>query len=266
MVSAAIATAPKTLKIALERMPFFIRPDLPAAPTGALWSDMIRCHVKANPKSKDLREHANQSELDAAAARFNAGLDVLPAGCKPMAFDFDVEMTSSLDAQRLLLWTGSPDGRRAGGGTVVRETLAEILAREHFSNRGRVSDRSLLVASAAEAGLDAGRAASYLESGLDEEACRRQFLKIMYGWGYDSVPITLFSCEGRHFEIRGSREMKDYVEVLKQIADLPDGNRDARASWETMNDACANAADWLELERKVFSKRDCSGLLKKPGR
>ena len=80
------------------------------------------------------------------------------------------------------------------------------------------------------------------------------------------MPITLFSCEGHHYEIRGSRSTADYVNVLEQISTQADGNRDARASWETMNEQCAHAANWLELERKVFGAKDCGGLLKRPGR
>ena len=130
MVSAAIVCAPKDLKISLVRTPFFIRPDLGRASTGELWSDMLRCYEKKNPKkfadtcddtpvasdalvdlgsdlslrgtakpkraTDGLQEHANQSDIDAGIVRFNAGMNVLPDGLAPITFDFDVEMTSSL--------------------------------------------------------------------------------------------------------------------------------------------------------------------------
>ena len=271
MISAAIATAPKSLKISLERTPFFIRPDLDAVSNGELWSDMMRKHASSQSKkaiardpARDLAagdalggllQHCNQADVGAGMARFEAGLNVLPDGYAPIEFDFDVEMSSSLDAQRLLLWAG-------GISPAARERLCEKLARGHFAERKRCSDRAWLVASAAAAGLDREKATRYLESGRDEDYCRQQFLRVMYGWGYEAVPVTLVSCEGHHFEIRGAQSMEHYVALLKEAAAAPPGNPSAKASWETMNAKCVAAQDWPALERRVFSRRDCGGLLK----
>ena len=304
MVSAAIATAPANLKISLVRTPYFIRPDLGREPSGELWSDMLRCHAAKKQKDRDrdrerieaaaagppalandlaladgaapansLQAHATQSDVDAGLERFKKGMNVLPDGLAPIEFDYDVEMTSSLDAQRLLVWAGSAEAARtARGGPAARERLAEVIAREHFSKRGKLGDRRLLARCCAEAGIDAERAAKYLASGRDEDSARQQALKVHYGWGpamgvaaYDSVPVTLFSSEGAHMEIRGSQSMAHYVEVLRQMSELPEGNRDAKASWEIMNDLCERSANWPQLEQRVFGSRDCGGLLKRPG-
>lgn len=279
MVSAAIATAPENLKISLVRTPYFIRPDLGNAPTGELWSDMLRRHAASKKpcasacaagelslttsSGNKLQDHATQSDVDAGIARFKKGLNVLPDGLAPMRFDYDVRMTSSLDAQRLLGWAGSPEAARvAKGGPAARERLAEAIAKAHFAERGELSDRALLARCCAEAGIDARRAARYLDSGRDEDGARQQALRVHYGWGYDAVPVTLFSSEGAHMEIRGSQSMDHYVEVLRQLSELPPGNKDAKASWETMDEQCMGRANWLELERKVFSSNDCGGLLK----
>ena len=167
-------------------------------------------------------------------------------------------MSSSLDAQRLLLWIG-----REGGGARRREAFFERIARAHFRER-RAYDRAMLLEAAAAVGVDAGRAARFLDSGRDEAAVRQAFLRVMYAWGYASIPVTLFSCEGAHFQIQGSSALADYVEVLRRCAALPNTTYpSARASWEDMEaKADPAAATWRDLEHRVFSSPDCGGLLK----
>ena len=294
MLRAAIATRDQCLKVAVERTAFFLNPNLGAA-TGETMASLFRKHYGdgAPPKgaaatsdgvsetgresdgaapspsgSDKLKRHAVQADADARARRVAFGLPALEPSVDPIAYDYDVEMSSSLDAQRLLFWAGGAEAKRkARGGPEARERLFEALVSRHFAKQGVYADRTMLVAAAEDAGLDPRAVKNYLDSGRDEDTIRQTFLRVMYGWGYSSIPVTLFSCEGEHYEIQGSRSLEDYVSVLQLCAAQdPKTYPNSRASWEDMDDKAKLSANWRDLEAKVFGRPDCGGLLKKlPG-
>ena len=175
-------------------------------------------------------------------------------------------MSSSLDASRLLLWIGSDEAKRqARGGAAARERFFENIVSEHFSKRGVYSDRDMLCAAAVKAGCDEGRVRQFLESGRDEDKIRQQFLRVYYGWGdgFSSIPITLFSCEGQEYAIRGSSHLRDYVDVLDLCARQEQRTYpNARAGWEVLDAEASLRTNWRELEQRVFGTENCGGLLK----
>lgn len=221
MLRAAVATMDASLRVSVERTAFFLNPQLGAA-TGETMASLFKryygdkkapasCSAASSscsavaasscsaepPRSSDkLKVHAAKADADAQALRTRHGLAALEDGVAPMHYDYDVVMSSSLDAQRLLLWIGSDEARRsANGGPAARERYFEELVSEHFARKGVYSDRAMLVRCAERAGVDAKRCEKYLASGRDEDAIRQQFLRVFYGYGegFSSIPITMFA-------------------------------------------------------------------------
>ena len=214
MLRAAVATMDASLRVSVERTAFFLNPQLGAS-TGETMASLFKryygdkkapascsavaassCSAEPPRSSDKLKVHAAKADADAQALRTRHGLAALEDGVAPMHYDYDVVMSSSLDAQRLLLWIGSDEARRsANGGPAARERFFEELVSEHFARKGVYSDRAMLVRCAQRAGVDAKRCEKYLASGRDEDAIRQQFLRVFYGYGegFSSIPITMFA-------------------------------------------------------------------------
>ncbi|KAK7250004.1 hypothetical protein SO694_000056115 [Aureococcus anophagefferens] len=295
MLRAAVATMDASLRVSVERTAFFLNPQLGAA-TGETMASLFKryygdkkapasCSAASSscsavaasscsaepPRSSDkLKVHAAKADADAQALRTRHGLAALEDGVAPMHYDYDVVMSSSLDAQRLLLWIGSDEARRsANGGPAARERYFEELVSEHFARKGVYSDRAMLVRCAERAGVDAKRCEKYLASGRDEDAIRQQFLRVFYGYGegFSSIPITMFAsafaCEGQDYVIRGSSHLEDYVEVLRLCAAQPPSQSTKKPAWEDLDAKAKLAGGWDRMEQRVFGQADAE-LYKQP--
>jgi predicted DsbA family dithiol-disulfide isomerase len=112
---------------------------------------------------------------------------------------------NSFDAHRLLFWAGL-DGRQ-------RELKHALLKAYHGDGRD-VSDRAVLAALAAEAGLDATRAAQILagdDYAADVRAAEQHWLNL----GIDAVPSVVI--DDRHL-IQGAQPVEVLEQALRELA------------------------------------------------
>ncbi len=122
-----------------------------------------------------------------------------------LTFDFDaIEVApNTADAHRLVLWAEEQD---AG------DALADALFRAYFTDGKNVSDREVLVACAAEAGLDADAARSLL-AGTDyvEEVRRSQ--QQAQRRGVTGVPCYVFDDE---YAVTGAQPANVLTEAIDE--------------------------------------------------
>ena len=123
------------------------------------------------------------------------------------SFDFNARSRTwnTFDAHRLLHWAET-EGRQ-------RE-LKHALLRAYFSEGKDVCDRDTLVAIAASAGLDAGRARAILDSGefAEEVRATEQFFQQL---GISGVPAIII--ERRHL-VSGGQPPEVFERALREIA------------------------------------------------
>ena len=118
---------------------------------------------------------------------------------------FDRALTSNtFDAHRLLAFAAEHGKERA---------LESLLYRAYFTDGLDVSDRSVLAALAAQAGLDRDEAAAYLESDRGVEDVVRE-LAAPHERGITGVPAFVFEDE---FIVPGAVDTNTFVRILEQM-------------------------------------------------
>lgn len=169
--------------------PFELNPQLPAE------GESIAEHLQGKYRLTDAQLVENQERIRQRGAELG------------VAFDFNARsrIWNTFDAHRLLHWAGI-ESRQS--------ELKHALLRAYFSGGRNVSDREVLVAVAASAGLDAQRAREVLESGeyADEVRAAEQFFQSL---GISGVPAVII--EKKHL-VSGGQPPEIFERALREIA------------------------------------------------
>ena len=169
--------------------PFELNPQLP--PEG----EDIAGHLQRKYGMDEAQLAQNQERIRQRGAELGVVFDL---GARSRIYN-------TFDAHRLLHWAET-EGRQ-------RE-LKHALLRAYFSEGKDVSDRDTLVAIAASAGLDAGRARAILDSGEfagEVRATERFFQQL----GISGVPAIII--ERRHL-VSGGQPPEVFERALREIA------------------------------------------------
>jgi predicted DsbA family dithiol-disulfide isomerase len=160
------------------------------------------------PVGQDITEHLVQ-KYGSTPEQLRRNQEAIRARGADLGFTFDLGKRSrvynTFDAHRLLHWA-ELEGRQ-------RE-LKRALFAAYFTDGRNPSDREVLVAVAAQAGLDSERAREVLESGryADEVRAREQF----YGQqGIQAVPSVIVN---DRYLIQGGQPVEVFEQALRRIA------------------------------------------------
>jgi predicted DsbA family dithiol-disulfide isomerase len=168
--------------------PFELNPDMP--PEG----ENIAEHVR--------RKYGAQPEKSAASRRA-----IIESGGR-LGFEFnygpDSRIWNTFAAHRLLYWAGV-EGRQF--------ELKQALFRATFTDHSPISDHDVLVATAASAGLDAGKARQVLDTGAFAAEVRRE-QAAWVGKGIRAVPSIIFN--GR-WMIQGGQAPQVFERAIRDI-------------------------------------------------
>ena len=169
--------------------PFELNPQLP--PEG----EDIAGHLQRKYGMDEAQLAQNQERIRQRGAELGVVFDL---GARSRIYN-------TFDAHRLLHWAET-EGRQ-------RE-LKHALLRAYFSEGKDVSDRDTLVAIAASAGLDAGRARAILDSGefAEEVRATERFFQQL---GISGVPAIII--ERRHL-VSGGQPPEVFERALREIA------------------------------------------------
>ncbi len=129
------------------------------------------------------------------------------------AFDDMRRTPNTVDSHRLI---------RHAGGQRLQDAVVQALFDAYFLRAEDIGDREVLVAAAAEAGLDAAATRAFLASDAEAEAVRAEDLGARQA-GINGVPCFIFN--GRH-ALSGAQP----PEVLFQLFDLANQEEEAEAS------------------------------------
>jgi predicted DsbA family dithiol-disulfide isomerase len=126
-----------------------------------------------------------------------------------LPFDFDTVLENNTLLAHRLLWHAL-----TAYGPTVQAALKDRLLTAHFAEGVDVGDRAALAALAADAGLDADRAAAFLASdeGHDEVLAEIDSAREL---GITAVPTFVF--EGQ-WAVQGGQESSTFLSVLEQVA------------------------------------------------
>jgi predicted DsbA family dithiol-disulfide isomerase len=191
----ALETLGDELRPTLHFEPFELNPDLGAG-------------------GRDIVEYLGQ-KYGRTAAQIDQMHAQIAARGAAVGFTFDMARRTrtynTFDAHRLLHWAGEVDAADGGQRQAV---LKRALLRAHFTEGRDPGDAELLVALAAEAGLDAEAARAVLDSEAHALAvrAREQHWQRM---GINSVPA--FIIDDTHL-ISGGQPPEVFVQALRQIA------------------------------------------------
>ena len=169
--------------------PFELNPQLP--PEG----EDIAGHLQRKYGMDEAQLAQNQERIRQRGAELGVVFDL---GARSRIYN-------TFDAHRLLHWAET-EGRQ-------RE-LKHALLRAYFSEGKDVSDRDTLLAIAASAGLDAGRARAILDSGefAEEVRASERFFQQL---GISGVPAIII--ERRHL-VSGGQPPEVFERALREIA------------------------------------------------
>ena len=169
--------------------PFELNPQLPPEGEDIAW------HLQRKYGMDEAQLAQNQERIRQRGAELGVVFDL---GARSRIYN-------TFDAHRLLHWAET-EGRQ-------RE-LKHALLRAYFSEGKDVSDRDTLVAIAASAGLDAGRARAILDSGefAEEVRATERFFQQL---GISGVPAIII--ERRHL-VSGGQPPEVFERALREIA------------------------------------------------
>jgi predicted DsbA family dithiol-disulfide isomerase len=129
-----------------------------------------------------------------------------------VGFDFRMDRRSrtwnTFDAHRLLHWA------ELEGGASQQRALKHALLRAHFTDGENPGAREVLLACAAQAGLDVVRAAEVVDTGEYADAVRERE-RLYLDAGIHSVPAMIIN--DRHL-IAGGQPPEVFEQALRQIA------------------------------------------------
>ena len=119
------------------------------------------------------------------------------------------ELSDTLDSHRLVLWA---QRQRQGSG----EELAHSVGKRYFEGAVPLADRSMLLESVREVGLDSDEARAYLES----DAGHAEVAEAV-DWAHrgdiHSIPLFVFSSGGFSETVHGSADVRRFSSVLRAI-------------------------------------------------
>ena len=169
--------------------PFELNPQLP--PEG----EDIAGHLQRKYGMDEAQLAQNQERIRQRGAELGVVFDL---GARSRIYN-------TFDAHRLLHWAETESRQRE---------LKHALLRAYFSEGKDVSDRDTLLAIAASAGLDAGRARAILDSGefAEEVRASERFFQQL---GISGVPAIII--ERRHL-VSGGQPPEVFERALREIA------------------------------------------------
>lgn len=136
--------------------------------------------------------------------------DSIRAAGASVDIDFGFErmarVPNTVRSHRLLHWAGQ-DGKQ--------DALVEVLFRVYFLEAGDIGDPEVLIAAAAEAGMDADTVRAKLDRGDDDEMVRAQD-EYVRGMGVTGVPTFIIN---QKYAVQGAQEAEAFLQVLDKIAE-----------------------------------------------
>lgn len=188
----AMARVGDALQVELHFQPFELNPDM-------------------SPEGEDIVEHlmrkyrisAEQVEQNQRAIRERGAA---------VGFEFDMagrkRTYNTFDAHRLLHWAGElPEGG-------AQHRLKRALLAAYFTHGRNPSDHEVLKQAAAEAGLDAARAADIL-AGDDYADAVREREQFYQSQGIHSVPSVILN---QRYLVQGGQPVEAFEQALRQVA------------------------------------------------
>lgn len=168
--------------------PFELNPDMP-------------------PEGEDIREHVAR-KYGANSERSSASRNAIRESGAALGFAFNYTPESRIwntfDAHRLLHWAGL-EGRQL--------QLKEVLFKTTFTDQKQANDPDVLVAAAAEAGLEPTRAREVLASGAYADEVRAEE-EVWRERGIHAVPSIIFN--GR-FLVQGGQAPEVFEQVIRKV-------------------------------------------------
>lgn len=160
------------------------------------------------PEGENIDEHlAHKYGLGAQQLAQNR--EALRQRGADVGFEFNARdrIYNTFDAHRLLHWAGAEGARQ-------ERTLKHALLKAYFTDGRDISQRDVLAAVAAEAGLDGERAAAVLASQEYADAVREQE-RFYQSQGIRAVPSVIIN--DRHL-IQGGQPVEQFEAAIRQIA------------------------------------------------
>ena len=185
-------------QVAVEWLPFELNPDMP--PQG-----MARADYRARKFGAE------------RAAALDANIEAVGAE-EGIRFAFGRQSrTPNTRSAHMLVAHASGQGR---GGAVV-----DALFRAYFEEGRDIGDEAVLLAVAAEAGLDRGEA----QTALRDDEVRRMVVSAEGRAGELGISGVPFFIVERAFAVSGAQPAEAWIEALQRIAARPQAGAEARA-------------------------------------
>lgn len=203
------------------------------------WHDALLGYMGNDPAKRDGAERSMAAQGMAAGIKFNYNV---------------LAQWQPVESQRLLLWAG-----RFG----LQEEFIAAMNKRHFEQAQSASDRATLLAAAAEVGLDAAAAATFLDSNELEDHVWHWYGATINEKGIHSIPLFCFNvpaldavggpfrnasrADGQHqpFVVRGSMDSEYFLELFEVIY------RDVKAGTRVLDDRAAKFDNpFNDAERK----------------
>lgn len=136
--------------------------------------------------------------------------DTIRAAGESVDIDFGFErmarVPNTVRSHRLLHWAGQ-EGKQ--------DAVVEVLFRKYFLEALDIGDPDVLVAAAAEAGMDGDAVRTKLDRGDDDEMMRSQD-EYVRGMGVTGVPTFIIN---QKYAVQGAQEAEAFLQVLDKVAE-----------------------------------------------
>lgn len=184
------------MEVSVDWMPFFLNPDMA-------------------PEGEPLHDHIARKYGPSAAAKFGSPESPLNAAgqkCEPpISFNATRRMVNTLDAHRVVEYCKKTTPE-------LEDQLMEVLFKSYFESAEDVSQRSILKQCAGEAGLDAEKVASFLET----NELSNETQQSAWSWsrkGVSGVPFFVFPREGQQpMGFSGAQPPEVILQVIKEVS------------------------------------------------
>ncbi len=182
----ALAERPD-LDVEITWRPFQLHPDMPLE--GADRKEFIAKKFGSQERAKELYNNVKMA---------GDAVDI------PFEFEKIKRSPNTLDSHRLLRWSES-----AG----CQDAMAEILFRRFFIDGEDLGDRSVLVAAAAEAGMDKDLVSRLLEEGADLDTVSQED-QMAREMGISGVPFFIID---NKYALSGAQDPASFLAAFDQI-------------------------------------------------
>ena len=191
------------LQLALERVADVVQADVAFQP--------FELNPHMPPEGQNMAEHVAE-KFGSSLEESQAARAMIQARAAAVGFDFKVSessrMYNTFDAHRLLHWANT---------TGRQQQLKLALFKANFTDSANISDREVLVATAAAAGLDEAEARDILVSGRYSDEVRAAE-KLWASRGIRSVPSIIIDDK---WLISGGQPADAFEQALRNIAAEP---------------------------------------------